>query len=641
MWHRESARIAQELAEFQASLSPEDAAIFVSGHRLSAAARTSLLAMFSREHVRAHGWRFADEPTPMMDVDAVAAADKVRAAGPRPCPPPRSMRVATILMDLWHHSSDPAFLLELEACVDGLTHGVNFLFNGSRGSMRFQRNHGSARRQPDVLRFAVEQAILRGHSVGPFSSPPWANLQVHPLGLVPKSSGGWRIAEDASAPRGNSVNTWSDDLPQSYERWSAVVDHFARMGEGCFFLQWDKIDAFRSVPLRCQDQHLTGFFVPQFGFAYSVNMPFGFASSAYIWKRYMDLFLLLLSNRLQVPLADLHSWVDDCLVMLPSCAAKSLAAFGELVRTARRYCFFLHPDKLFLARSVTYLGVTFDSVAGTLSIPTQKLAQIKQRLTDALSRRLWSRNLAQRLLGSLFHITKCLQPARAFLGRLIGLLRLSRDDAPFAPPSWALEDIRAWLLILEDWSGSSLARVRAPSTPPSLSFHVDAFGGSTSNQHAGVGLVCLTSGEFFMASFSEAQRELAHVESTFSTLILEFSAFIWLLCSFLDIRHRVVQIFCDNQGAIDVASKGYHAGPVMGGLCRLLSALCVNVDCRLIFSHIVSQDNLADELSRGSIPGFLSVISAQACSINPCRIEPRLPPAELCERLQCEFFYSR
>jgi hypothetical protein len=151
-----------------------------------------------------------------------------------------------------------------------------------------------------------------------------------------------------------------------------VIDHFARAEPGCFFLQWDKVDAFRSIPLRVQDQHLTGFFVSGFGYAYSLNMPFGFASSAYLWKRYMDLFLLLLATRLQVPVSDLHSWVDDCLMILPACASRALHAFGELVRTARRYSFFLHPDKIFLARSVTYLGVVFDSVAGTLSIPASR-----------------------------------------------------------------------------------------------------------------------------------------------------------------------------------------------------------------------------------------------------------------------------
>ena len=88
---------------------------------------------------------------------------------------------------------------------------------------------------------------------------------------APLASGGWRITEDASFPPA---------LEQHYERWSCVVDHFARAGSRCFFLQWDKADAYRSVPIRVQDQHLTGFFVPDFGFCFSPTMPFGFSSSA-------------------------------------------------------------------------------------------------------------------------------------------------------------------------------------------------------------------------------------------------------------------------------------------------------------------------------------------------------------------------
>jgi hypothetical protein len=459
------------------------------------------------------------------------------------------------------------------------------------------------------------------------------------LGLVPKSSGGWRIAEDASAPSGDSVNDNSDALPQSYERWSCVIDHFARAGAGCFFLQWDKVDAFRSIPLRKQDQYLTGYFVPGFGYAYSVNMPFGFSSSAYLWKRYMDLFLLLLSLRLGVPVSDLHYWVDDCLVILSACASQALQVFGELVRTARRYSFFLHPDKVFLARSVTYLGVTFDSVAGTVSIPASKLDQIKQRLIDALNSPRWSLNLVQQLLGSVFHVTKCLQPARAFVGRLICLLRQSRNSYSFRPPDWALEDIRAWLTILGNWSGTALARVRAPTVLPSLSFHVDAFGGSASNSYAGIGIVCVSTGEFLMAPFSDSQRQLAHVTKSFSTLIIEFSAFILLLSSFQNrLRNQVVEVFCDNEGAIEVARKGYHAGSVMGGLCRLLSALSVSCECRLLFSHIDSQANLADGLSRGSQADFLRTISERGYSTNPSEIAPLLPPTQLCEELQCSFF---
>jgi hypothetical protein len=418
-----------------------------------------------------------------------------------------------------------------------------------------------------------------------------------------------------------------------------VVDHFARAGRDCFFLQWDKSDAYRSIPIREQDQHLTGFFVPELGFGYSPTIPFGFASSAYLWKRFMDMFLLALSLRIKIPVADIHYWVDDCLLILSPCASSAVDVFGELCRTARRYNFHLHPTKIYLARSVTYLGVTLDSVAGTLSIPPPKLEQVRTRIQEALLAPRWSRTLVQRLLGSLFNVARCLPPARAFLGRLMAVLRTSHNRSRFVPDQWARAELEAWSHILESWSGTSLARVRAPSSPPALSFHVDAFGGNSSGSFAGVGIFCLSNGSFAYAPFTQTQLALAHVVDTYSTLILEFSVFVSLLASFRGlVAGQVIEVFCDNEGAVAVAHKGYHASPVMSSLCRVLAALLVDCDCFIHFTHIDSQVNLADQLSRGSLPAFRKAVSAQGLSLAPSPAPLYSPPPSLCTRLQCDFF---
>lgn len=467
-WEPSANRIARELAAFRSALSESEREVFDSGHRLSRSERERAMASFSHNDTRARAWRFADEPVDNPPPYSVAAADAVRHSGPSPRSPPPSMRVDTILMDLWHHSTDPAFLLELEACVDGLQHGVNFLYNGDRQQLRVQANHSSARRNPHTLRAVISRAIEAGHCVGPFPSPPWANLQVHPLGLVPKSSGGFRLVEDASFPHGDSVNHWTDSVPQQYDKWVEVVSHFARAPRNCFFLQFDKSDAYRSIPLRVVDQHLTGFYVPGFGFCFSINMPFGFAASAFLWKRYMDIFLILLSQKLGIPRSEIHAWVDDCLLILSPCAVSALECFSLLVAAARRYSFFLHPTKLFLSRSVTYLGVTLDSTRRTLSIPPAKLNDIRQRIARAVSATSWDRTLAQRLLGSLHHVARCLPLAKAFLGRLVAVLRVHQDSCPFPPPAWALDDLKAWSYILDSWSGTTVSRLRAPSTPLSV-----------------------------------------------------------------------------------------------------------------------------------------------------------------------------
>ena len=75
----------------------------------------------------------------------------------------------------------------------------------------------------------------------------------------------------------------------------------------------------------------------------------------------------------------------------------------------------------------------------------------------------------------------------------------------------------------------------------------------------------MESGDYVVQAFSSHQSDLAVANKAVSTLIIEFSAFIWLLSSFHDVvRGSVIKVFCDNQGAIDVARKGYHAALVMG-----------------------------------------------------------------------------
>jgi hypothetical protein len=548
--------------------------------------------------------------------------------------------VDTLLMDSWalYSSDDPADLLELEAVVDGLQHGVNFMFNGDRSTFRMQDNHASARRQLEVLKEVIDKAVRAGHSVGPFPEPPWANLQVHPLGLVPKSSGGWRLTEDASFPHGDSVNDHTGVISQHYESWDRVADHFARAERGCFMLQWDKAEAYRSIPLRVQDQHLTGFHVPDAGYYYSANMPFGFSASAYLWKRFMDAFLRPLAHKLGMPLSSIHSWVDDCLFILTPCASDALATFATLVSTARRYRFMLHPDKLYLSRVVTYLGIVLDSTAGTVSLPASKRDQVTERIKAAISAPLWTRKRVQQLVGSLLHVAKCIPHARAFVGRLVAVQhRLGKVATP--PPDWARLDLHAWLTILSSWSGTAIARVRS-HVAPSLVFHVDAFGGNLSGAFAGVGLFCLTDGSYASLAFSVHQLSQAHVVATYSTLVLEFAAFPILLASFGPlVQGRVIEICADNDGATATARKGFHSAEVVGGLCRVLTALLVSLDCHVIYSRVDTQDNLADALSRGDPALFRQTASAQGFYVAPSASPTHLPSIELCTTLQSTFFY--
>ena len=73
--------------------------------------------------------------------------------------------------------------------LHGLTYGFTIPFNGSR-TFRSANNLKSVRENPKIVYDKISDAIVKGHVAGPFLSPPFPNLQISPLGLVPKKDSG-------------------------------------------------------------------------------------------------------------------------------------------------------------------------------------------------------------------------------------------------------------------------------------------------------------------------------------------------------------------------------------------------------------------------------------------------------------------
>ena len=73
------------------------------------------------------------------------------------------------------------------------------------------------------------------------------------------------------------------------------------------------------------------------------------------------------------------------------------------------------------------LGVLIDTVAGTISIPAEKLMQVKEMVKN------WTHMIScmkcqlQSLLGLLLYIHKCVKPARCFLNRMLDVLRRAQN----------------------------------------------------------------------------------------------------------------------------------------------------------------------------------------------------------------------
>ena len=79
----------------------------------------------------------------------------------------------------------------------------------------------------------------------------------------------------------------------------------------------------------------------------------------------------------------------------------------------------LHPP----STQAVCLGILFDTVDRTISIPPEKLQEILGMCKSWSKNSTCTKNKLQSLLGSLLYVSKCVKPARVFLNRMLQVLR--------------------------------------------------------------------------------------------------------------------------------------------------------------------------------------------------------------------------
>ena len=121
---------------------------------------------------------------------------------------------------------------DAELLKNGFLYGFHLGFVGERTSAD-ARNLKSARLNSKILKEKINKEVELGRFAGPFKTPPYNNLKVSPVGLVPKSDGGWRLINHLSYPEGSSVNDGiSDDLSSvNYTSFDSVVNMVFQLGK--------------------------------------------------------------------------------------------------------------------------------------------------------------------------------------------------------------------------------------------------------------------------------------------------------------------------------------------------------------------------------------------------------------------------
>ena len=230
---------------------------------------------------------------------------------------------------------------------------------------------------------------------------------------------------DLSWPPGQSVNAgvsknvYLDTIYSlHYPSIDNITEELVKLGPAAQLYKVDISHAFRHLRVDPADIDLLGFQVDGRHFI-DVSTPFGFRHGSLFFHRCSDAIRFIMASHGH---KGLFNYIDDLIYTgRPSEIHNSYQFLLNLLQELGLDISF---TKLVLpAMSIICLGILVDSVNRTISIPDQKLHDIKSTCHKWASKTYCSKTDLQSLLGFLLYITKCVKPAQFFLNRMLQLLR--------------------------------------------------------------------------------------------------------------------------------------------------------------------------------------------------------------------------
>jgi hypothetical protein len=112
---------------------------------------------------------------------------------------------------------------------------------------------------------------------------------------------------------------------------------------------------------------------------------------------------------------------------------------------------------------ITWIGVTFNTLNMTMSIPAQVITDTLTLVQSWLTKTYATRHELQVLLGKLFYAGKCCHAARLFVSRMLVTLRASSPTSTTALPDSFRSDLHWWSSMLPVFNGRLLIQPQRPT----------------------------------------------------------------------------------------------------------------------------------------------------------------------------------
>ena len=201
---------------------------------------------------------------------------------------------------------------------------------------------------------------------------------VSSLGAIRKSSGGVRIIHDCSRPYGSGLNSYAQTYKFKYETVDKAVE---LLTAGGYMAKVDLSCAYRVVPIHPDCYQATGIHWTFSGnevptFMIDARLPFGASKSPAIFQRLSSSVTRMMARRGYTVI----SYLDDFLV-IEETHEKCYQGYQILLELLQNLGFHINWKKVAEpAQKMTFLGVEIDSVSQQLSLPQEKLQEVRALL---------------------------------------------------------------------------------------------------------------------------------------------------------------------------------------------------------------------------------------------------------------------
>ena len=477
--------------------------------------------------------------------------------------------------------------------LNGFRFGFDIGFRGEFVDLHARpRNLLSSLENPAGVSEAIQKELTRGHTSGPFSSPPFPFTHCSPIGAAPKPDGSVRLILDLSSPRGDSVNDGisQEDFACKFSNFDDAVTIVQRLGPNAWLSKIDIKHAFRICPVLPSQWPLLCF--QWMGSFYTdTRLPFGSRSSPFIFNEFAQALAWIISFVGGV--AFLIHYLDD-FFFANTTQQRCQRDMEIFLSLCERLGVPIASDKTEgPERCLTYLGIEIDAQNMCIRLPADKLTKLKKLLKQWSHKRKVLKKDLLSLIGFLSFACKVIKPGRLMLRRLIDLSTTVKSDFHYIYlNAETREDIKWWNEFLPDWNGVSVIQ-QAFVSSEDLQLFTDA---------SDLGIGGVFGDKWFYSPLRDDWSPQACDINCREMLALWAAVTSW---GHLWVNKQIV-IFSDNQAVVDVWKKGVAKHPRMLKLLRSIFFYAARNNINIMVRHIPGLLNTdADLLSRLQVHEFL------------------------------------